>query len=135
MCQTTAARVALIRMAAGSSLHNCFVWLDAARRAVLQRSDLHGLTLPTIHRLARIWIVTHNGAIDERDEHRGDFRNRREYFYGIIIPVNSVTDFPRGLWVEMELSVSDPDCPVVSLLNAHPETSGPRLSSGGIFLT
>ena len=136
MCDTTAARVALIRAAAASSQSNCFDWLnDEVQRQVGRRPDLHGLTPPTIKRLAREWIVLHSGHIREWVERRENWMDRREYCYCVIVPVAPVDDFPRGLFVEMELTEPDPDCPVVSLLNAHPELEGLRLPRGGTFLT
>jgi hypothetical protein len=137
MCDTTAARVALIQAAAASPLSNCFDWLDDEVVAVVrQRQDLHGLTPATIRRLAREWIVRHRGRIEERRERRReDWMDRREFWYFVIVPVDPVDDFPRGLFVEMELTTPDPEYPVVSLLNAHPELGGPRLSPGGTFLS
>jgi hypothetical protein len=136
MCDTPAAREALIRAAAASSLSNCFDWLNSdVELAVARRPDLRGLTPPKIKRLAREWITNHNGPIRERREDRTIWMDRREYWYFIIVPVASVDEFPRGLFVEMELTEPDPDCPVVSLLNAHPELEGARLPRGGTFLT
>jgi hypothetical protein len=137
MCDTTAARVALIRAAAAAPQSNCFDWLnDEVELALDRRTDLHGLTPPTIKRLTREWIVQHNGPIYERVEHRENWMDRREYWYFVIVPVAPVDNFPRGLFVEMELEEPpDPDCPVVNLLNAHPELGGPRLPRGGTFLT
>jgi hypothetical protein len=136
MCDTTAARVALIRVAAASSQTNCFDWLDIdVELEVGRRPDLHGLTPVTIKRLARAWIVQHGGAIRERVEDRENWMDRREFWYSVIVPVAPLVDFPRGLFVEMELTEPDPDCPVVSLLNAHPQLQGPRLPPGGILLS
>jgi hypothetical protein len=56
--------------------------------------------------------------------------DRREFWYKIIIPVDPAEDFPRGLFVELELTDDDPDCPVVSLLNAHPAKEGPKITKG-----
>jgi hypothetical protein len=136
MSDTTAARVALIRAAASSGLSNCFDWLnDEVLLVVQRRPDLHGLSPVAIKRLAREWIVRYNGDIQERKEVREVGMDRRDYWYFVIIPVDPVEDFPRGLFVEMELTIPDPECPVVSLLNAHPQLQGPRLSPGGTFLS
>jgi hypothetical protein len=137
MCDTTADRVRLIHAAAASNLSNCFDWLDdIVQRNVRQRDDLRGLTLSTIKRLAREWIADHNGRIYERPGSRPVDSGRRDYWYYVIVPVNSTDDFPRGLFVEMELEEPyDTEFPVVYLLNAHPERDGPRLPPGGVFLS
>lgn len=45
---------------------------------------------------------------------------RRDFVYWVII--EGIDEFPRGLYVEMELTDLDPKDPIVSLLNAHPPT-------------
>ena len=136
MSDTTAARVALIRAAAASGLSNCFDWLNEGVLLVVQRrTDLHGLSPVAIKRLARAWIAHHGGEIHERKEVREVGMDRREYWYFAIVPVDPVEEFPRGLFVAMELTIPDPECPVVSLLNAHSELQGPRLAPGGTFLS
>lgn len=136
MCDTTADRVRLIRAAAASGLSNCFDWLDDTVQENTRRQDLRGLTLSTIKRLAREWIVNHNGTVHERPGNRPVDSGRRDFWYFVIVPVDPLEDFPRGLFVEMELAEPyDPEVPVVYLLNAHLEMSGPRLSPGGVFLS
>jgi hypothetical protein len=46
------------------------------------------------------------------------YKERRHFHYDIII--GNLAEFPRGLYVEMELANTDEDDPTVNLLNAHP---------------
>jgi hypothetical protein len=59
------------------------------------------------------------GAIDCVPERGGQYKDKRHFHYDIVIPL---ADFPKGLYVEMELYCPDPkSCPPsVNLLSAHP---------------
>ena len=110
--------VELVRKAILSGLSNCLEWIDD-RAAMLVRNnpENEGLTPEGIKQLL-VEFVRGGGAIERRKEERPHFQGRREFWYCSIVPVS---DIPHGLFVEMELSDDDPDVPVVSLLNAHPQ--------------
>jgi hypothetical protein len=110
----------LVRMAAkaGVSFRSAFDWINdkAATRAANDPSN-RGLTAVEIRRLAEDWVLQGNNIECVR-ERRELYSSRRHFHYDIII--EDLPDFPRGLYVEMELSSADENDPSVSLLNAHP---------------
>jgi len=113
-------RIDLVRQAALSRYTGDLEWINA-REALRVASDPRncGFTAPEIRELAQAWIRG-GGEILCTEEDRSNWRHRRDYYYWIII--EGIDDFPRGLFVEMELTEADETDPIVSLLNAHPPT-------------
>lgn len=109
----------LVVQALTCTLSNCVEWVNE-KTANRVRSDPanQGLTPGEIKRLLREFVrVTGPTCVEQEREEREGWRDRRDYWYRVIVPV---TGFPQGLFVELELLDDDPDVPVVILLNAHP---------------
>jgi hypothetical protein len=108
----------LVRKALLSGLSNCVEWIDDKTSNRVRNDPANqGLTPEGIKQLL-IDFVRQGGPIEQRVEDREEWKNRRDYWYFAIVPV---AEFTRGLFVELELTDDDPDVPIVSLLNAHPE--------------
>lgn len=117
--EDSARRIRLVHQAMTSNISNCVEWItDRKQKEVTANPDNQGLTANEIRKLAIEW-VRRGGTIDERGE--TDFSRNRDYWYRIIVEVDG---FPRGLFVEIELTDEDEECPMVSLLNAHPQLEG-----------
>ncbi len=114
-------RLDLVILAARSTFPSHFDWLEE-KIAIRVASDSRnrGLTAKGIRELAREFIKG-GGEITCSPEVRPLYSDRRNFKYSVIVkPLN---DFPRGLYVEMELQYEeDEDLPVICLLNAHPPT-------------
>jgi hypothetical protein len=105
--------------AAGATFRSAFDWInDKQALLVASNPDNRGLTAKEIRELAEEWINL-GGKIKCVPETRESYRDRRYFHYDVIII--PLSEFPRGLYVEMELSNPDENDPSVSLLNAHPE--------------
>jgi hypothetical protein len=114
----SARELALVRQALTSGLSNCVEWVnDKAARLVRDNPANQGLTPEGIKRLV-IDFVEGGGPIEQRVEERTEYKHRRQYWYGVVVPVEG---FRHGLFAEMELLDDDPDVPIVVLLNAHPQ--------------
>ncbi len=50
-------------------------------------------------------------------EEREIWKDRRDYWYKIIVPMPDL--FSKGLFVEIELRDADPELPEIKLVNAH----------------
>jgi hypothetical protein len=112
----------LVRLAVKSTLSNCVEWVDD--RTMLRVGNdpsLQGLSPVEIKRLLRDYLRKDKTvAIHQEVEKREPWKDKRDWWYWVII---SVAGFPRGVFVEMDLVDDDPECPVVHLVNAHPERS------------
>jgi hypothetical protein len=75
-----------------------------------------GLTLLQV-RKDLIEYARSGGEVIQVKEKRTLWRDRREYWYKVVVPMPG--RFKRGLFVEMELLDPDPELPEVGLLNAH----------------
>jgi hypothetical protein len=110
----------LVRLARESTLSNCVEWVDD--RTMLRVGNdpsLEGLSPVEIKRLLREYVRNDKTlVIRQKREDREPWTARRDYWYWVVIPVPGM---PHGLFVEMELADDDSECPVVFLLNAHPE--------------
>jgi hypothetical protein len=69
--------------------------------------------------LTRAWVQG-GGAICCNREERTNWMHRREFYYYVLI--EGIDEFPRNLFVEMELTDDSSDNPMVSLVNAHPSS-------------
>ena len=112
-----ARELALVVKALKSRVGGCVEWInDQAARRARENRDNQGLTPDYIKRRV-IEHVCAGGDVDQRQETRPEYSYRR-FWYRVVVPEDG---FPNGLFVEMELTDEDEDCPVVSLLNAHPQ--------------
>jgi hypothetical protein len=114
--------LALVAKALQSRVGGCVEWIDdrAARRVREDRNNL-GLTPEYIKQRVIDHVCAEGaGVVEQRRETRPEYGHRR-FWYRVLLPEDG---FPRGLFVEMELTDDrDEDFPVVSLLNAHPQRS------------
>jgi hypothetical protein len=109
----------LVRKAAGSNFTPDFDWItEKEALRVTEDPRNRGLTAVEIREIARDWILG-GGEIDCVKETREGYKEKSHFHYDIII-TNVGADFPRGLYVYMQLSNSDEKEPAVGLLNAHP---------------
>jgi hypothetical protein len=113
-------RIDLVRRAAESRFTGDFEWIDdrVALRVASDRQN-QGFTAPQIRELAQAWICG-GGEIRCAEEGRSNWQHRRDYYYWVVI--DGIDEFPRGFFVEMELTDDDEADPIVSLLNAHPSS-------------
>jgi hypothetical protein len=104
--------------AAGASFRSAFDWINV-KEALRAANDPRnrGLTAVAIRELAEEWILAGN-AIKCVPEGRELYKEKRHFYYFVI--VGNLADFPRGLFVEMELCNCDEEDPTVALLGAHP---------------
>jgi hypothetical protein len=111
----------LVKKAARSTFTPDFDWInDKEAIRVTENQANRGLTAIEIRELAREWIGS-GGPIKCVAEKREPYNTRRHRHYDIII--QGLAGFPRGLYVEMEISNPDETEPAVNLLNAHPASS------------
>jgi hypothetical protein len=110
----------LVRKAAESTFKWNFDWLDDRVANRVQGDDRNrGLTAVDIRELARDWIQDGN-TISCKPEGREPYRDRRHFYYYVIVKDLDGFELQKGLFVEMELGNCDEDEPLVNLLNAHP---------------
>src|SRR5438874_10922045 len=101
----------LVRKAAGSGFTPDFDWLnDKEALRVTEDERNRGLTAAEIRELARDWILA-GGEITCVPEAREGYKDRRHFHYDVII--GNLAEFPRGLYVEMELTNPDENEPAV----------------------
>lgn len=113
-----ASELTLVKEAILSGVSGCFEWHEKEANRLRQRlSGLGGLTPESIKERT-IAFVKSGGEIRQVVETRPEYCHR-DYYYKVILPEPGFKD---GLFVEMELWDSDPDCPGVLILNAHPQT-------------
>lgn len=110
----------LIRKAAESTFMPDFDWIsDSEADRVTNDPRNRGFTASEIRELAREFI-RQGGKIACTPETGGQYKSRRYFHYDIVIE-DFPDDFPRGLYVEMELNNPDEKEPAAKLLNAHPQ--------------
>ena len=102
---------------AGERFQSAFDWInDKEELRITNNPANRGLTGKEVRELAREWIINGN-PIKCVPEKRDDYKDRRHHHYDIVIPLD---DFPKGLYVEMEIFDSNESDPAVNLLSAHP---------------
>jgi hypothetical protein len=107
--------LALVQKALTCCVNGCVEWdPDQADRV---RSDprLQGLTPEAIQE-DTIQYAVDGGEVRQVKEKRMEWQHR-EFYYKVILPY--YPEFPKGLFVELELTDRDEDYPVVHLVNAH----------------
>ena len=108
--------LALVVKAICSGVSGCCEWEGREAERVHCDKELDGLKPEVIKELLRKFVLG-GGRVTQLPERRSHF-SHREYYYKANVPAK---DLKHGLFVEFELSDSDPDLPVVTLLNAHPQ--------------
>ena len=110
------ADLALVVKAVHSGLGGCVEWDVKVTARLKPELALHELTI----RMVRSEVIQHvqsGGEVFQVKETREGWKDRRDYWYKVIVPMPAI--FTKGLFVELELVNSDPDFPEVSLVNAH----------------
>ncbi len=104
---------------AGKDFRSAFDWIND-KEAIRVENDPRnrGLTALEIRELAQDWILDGN-EVKCVPECRELYKEERHFHYDITI--RGLPDFPRGLYVYMDLAHCDEDDPSVRLLNAHPQ--------------
>ncbi len=112
----------LVLTALTCNLSNCVEWCDEKTEQRIRNSpDLQGLTPEGIKAEVRK-LARQKGEVVQVAEERSPYKNEWGYYYKAIIFAGDA-DFPQGVFVEMRLATPDEDCPVVWLVNAHPQRS------------
>ena len=110
------AELALVVKALQSGLGGCVEWNVTVTDRLKAELAPHGLTLRLVRREV-IDYVQSGGEVVQVKEEREGWKDRRDYWYKLILPMPAL--FANGLFVELELANRDPDYPEVSLVNAH----------------
>jgi hypothetical protein len=105
-----------VRKAIESGLGGCVEWDDRVIDRVAAELARHGLNVREV-RTALIQHIQSGGDVIQVKEVRTVWADHREYWYKVVVPMPKL--FKKGLFVEMELTDSDPELPEVGLLNAH----------------
>ena len=112
-----ASEIELVENAILSGLSNCLEWIDdEVQCRVRNDAELRGLTPKGIKQILIDWVRMKQCRIDRRPEIRNEYQDRREFWFRAL---GAVSDLPRELFIELELTDEDGDCPVVTILNAH----------------
>lgn len=96
-------------------------WKDEAYRRVLDDPVMQGFTPNGIKALLRDFVVNKGGQIDVRDqgmEQWVDADPENPYWYRAILPVSQ---FPKGLFVEIVIADYDEQCPWIAIVSSHPQ--------------
>lgn len=108
--------LALVLQALTCTLSNCVLWKDdRTQQRIRADRELQGLTPKGIKNLVREFARS-NGTIVQVRETRPEYADGYDFYFRAVM---TVEDLPLPLFVEMVLSDDDPDCPVVSIVNAH----------------
>lgn len=115
----------LVVKALTSGLSNCILWRDDRTIArIISNPELMGLTPREIKSLLIMHVVEEGpGVVIQVCEKREEYRNRYRFYYKTILHVEGY-EFRHGLFVEYVLADDDEDCPVVHLVNTHPQPEG-----------
>jgi hypothetical protein len=112
------AKLALAEAAIVSGVTGCYEWDNKEAERVRGDPSLQGLTPEYIRERLHEFIRLQGGKLLQIAEKRPEY-SHRVYCYKAIIPEPG---FTFGFFVELELTVEDPDLPCVVLLNAHPQS-------------
>ena len=111
------AQLALAEAAIASGVTGCYEWDDREAERIRGDPQLCGLTPEYIRQ--RLYVFISNGNHLKQVRERRSRYSHREYYYKAILPEPGAKD---GLFVELELTDSDPDLPCVTIFNAHPQS-------------
>ncbi len=81
-------------------------------------TSLQGLTPEYIKQRASAHVISSRSAVRQVREQR-PYYSHREFYYKVVFPEPG---FPNGVFVEYELTDSDPELPCVTICNAHPQS-------------
>jgi hypothetical protein len=95
----------------------CCEWDDEAAERVRSDPSLLGLTPEYIRDRLCQFIAAEGGKLQQVKESRPEY-SYRAYWYKAVLPEPG---FKHGLFVEIELSETDPQLPGVTIFNAHPQ--------------
>src|SRR5437868_4613983 len=99
----------------GARTTGCCEWDDKAAERVRSDASLQGLTPEYIRaRLCR-FIAAEDGRLQQVAESRSEY-SYRAYWYKAVLPEPG---FAHGIFVELELTETDPELPGVTIFNAH----------------
>jgi hypothetical protein len=95
----------------------CCEWDDDAAERVRNDPSLQGLTPEYIRDRLCLFIAVEGGSLQQVKESRPEY-SYRTYWYKAVFPEPG---FKHGIFVELELTETDPQLPGVTIFNAHPQ--------------
>lgn len=98
-----------------SGIDGCVEWDNDEVDRIEKELLGYGLDLRVV-RKTLIEHVRNGGKVVQKDEIRAEKKERRHFWYRIIVPM---PQFRKGLFVEVELTNTDPELPEIRILNAH----------------
>ena len=101
----------------GFQVTGCCEWDEEAADRVRSDSSLQGLTPEYIRDRLCQFMATGGGRLQQVRESRPEY-SHRTYWYKAIFPEPG---FKHGLFVELELTETDPQHPGATIFNAHPQ--------------
>jgi hypothetical protein len=96
---------------------------DNAYRQLQDDPDLKRFTPVGVKKLLRDFVCNQRGNVDTRNqgfEHWLEEDPNNPYWYRVVIPVS---EFPKGLFVEIVIADYDPDDPWVLVVSVHEQKS------------
>ena len=108
------AELSVVELALKCGVTGCVVWHPRQAERVRKEMAKHRVT-PELILIETVKHVQTCGFVLQVKETRPEY-DHRVYYYKVIVPFAS---FAKGLFVEMELTDSDPEVPTVTLVNAH----------------
>jgi hypothetical protein len=114
------AELALVVKAIQSGLGGCLEWDVAVIDRLRDELRRNKLTLLQVRKLL-IEFVKSGGSVVQVKEEREGWKDRRDYWYKVIVPMPAL--FAKGLFVELELINRDPEYPEVKMVQMHEQLS------------
>ncbi len=109
----------LVVQALRCGLSNCVLWKsDRTQLRIRENPELLGMTPTAIKKALIRSVESGNFELKQARERRENHSEEFDFVYHAIFPVDG---FKYGLYVEIVLLDSDPEVPVISLVNAHPQ--------------
>jgi len=103
----------------GETTRGCCEWEDRAARRIRLNPPHEGMTPEGIRDLLIEFVENNPKMLTQVPERREEYPDR-SFYYKVIIPLS---EFVRGLFVELILIDRDPDYPSVLIVNAHEQRS------------
>jgi hypothetical protein len=101
----------------GLTTTGCCEWDEEAAERVRNDPSLQGLTPEYIRDRLCQFITKEGGSLQQVKESRPEY-SYRTYWYKAVF---QEAGFKNGIFVELELTETDPDLPGVTIFNAHPQ--------------